>query len=230
MTERPLVQHFSDILCVWAYIANARLEHIAERYRDRISLEIRMCSAFPDARNKIASDWQTRGGLQAYAEHVRDVVNSFGHVKIHPDTWSVVTPASSTPVHMFLKAVEAADGQSTDITIPVAERRVHRVAWALRCAFFAEGRDISDWHVQRDIAGKAGLDPDLIEAALRSGEAAARLDRDMQLCHKLNIAGSPTFVMNDGRQILYGNVGAHLIEANVEELFRSPRKDEASWC
>jgi predicted DsbA family dithiol-disulfide isomerase len=230
MTERPVVQHFSDILCVWAYIANARLEHIAERYRDRISIDIRVCPVFPDAANKIAAEWRDRGGAKGYGEHVRNVVNSFGHVKIHPDAWSDVVPKSSTSVHMFMKAVEAVDDGSTDLTIPVADRRVHRVAWALRCAFFAEAKDISDWRVQREIAETAGLDPATIEASLRSGEAAMRLDRDMQLCQKLNIAGSPTFVMNDGRQVLYGNVGAHLIEANVDELFRAPRGDEASWC
>jgi predicted DsbA family dithiol-disulfide isomerase len=230
MMGRPVVQHFSDILCIWAYIANARLEHVADRYRDRISIDLRICSVFPDARNKIARSWRDRGGNNGYADHVRQVADGFGHVKVHRDTWSVVTPASSTSVHLFLKAVEAADSESADIAIPIADRPVHRVAWALRCAFFAEARDISDWRIQSQIAEEAGLDIGLVKASLESGEAAARLDRDIQLCQKLNVIGSPTFIMNEGRQILYGNVGAHLIQANIEELFRSPRTNEASWC
>ena len=44
------------------------------------------------------------------------------------------------------------------------------------------------------------------------------------------IAGSPTFLMNEGRQKLFGNVGYRLLEANVQELLRHPKEDEASWC
>ncbi len=36
--------------------------------------------------------------------------------------------------------------------------------------------------------------------------------------------------MNAGRQILYGNVGYRLIEANLNELLRAPNSDDASWC
>jgi hypothetical protein len=35
--------------------------------------------------------------------------------------------------------------------------------------------------------------------------------------------------MNDGRQKLFGNVGYRLLEANVQELLRTPA-GEASWC
>lgn len=230
MTDQPVVQHFSDVLCVWAYVAHARLEHIAKRYGNRIALDIRFCSVFPDARNKIAANWRDRGGAKAYAEHVRSIVNSFGHVEIHPDVWSVVQPATSTSAHLFLKAVEVVENDIGESSRPLRERLIHRAAWAFRCAFFKEAKDISNWSVQSDVAEKAGLDVKSIEKALGTGEAAARLDADMSLCKQLNILGSPTFAMNDGRQILYGNVGAHLIEANVEELFRVRHGEEASWC
>ena len=41
---------------------------------------------------------------------------------------------------------------------------------------------------------------------------------------------SPTFIMNEGRQKLFGNVGYRGLEANVGELLRSAPEDEASWC
>jgi hypothetical protein len=40
---------------------------------------------------------------------------------------------------------------------------------------------------------------------------------------------SPTFVFNDGRQRLNGNVGYRVIEANVRELLRAPEAGR-SWC
>jgi hypothetical protein len=46
----------------------------------------------------------------------------------------------------------------------------------------------------------------------------------------MGIEGSPSFVLNEGRQKLYGNIGFRLIEAKIQELLRSPRADEASWC
>ena len=46
----------------------------------------------------------------------------------------------------------------------------------------------------------------------------------------MRIEGSPSLVLNQGRQKLYGNVGFRIIEANILELLRQPRADDASWC
>ena len=47
---------------------------------------------------------------------------------------------------------------------------------------------------------------------------------------KMRIEGSPSLVLNEGRQKLYGNVGFRLIEANVQGLINAPAADDASWC
>jgi predicted DsbA family dithiol-disulfide isomerase len=75
-----------------------------------------------------------------------------------------------------------------------------------------------------------GADIDAIERCIHSGIAFARLATDYQDADRMRIEGSPSFVLNEGRQKLYGNVGFHLIEANIQELLRAPRTDEASWC
>ena len=46
----------------------------------------------------------------------------------------------------------------------------------------------------------------------------------------MRIEGSPSLVLNEGRQKLYGNVGFRVIEANIQELLREPRINDASWC
>ena len=46
----------------------------------------------------------------------------------------------------------------------------------------------------------------------------------------MNIQGSPSFVLNEGRQKLYGNVGYRILEANIHELLRAQPADQASWC
>ena len=46
---------------------------------------------------------------------------------------------------------------------------------------------------------------------------------------QIRLDGSPTYLLNQGRQKLYGNVGYKIIEANVEEVLRRPA-EAASWC
>jgi predicted DsbA family dithiol-disulfide isomerase len=81
-----------------------------------------------------------------------------------------------------------------------------------------------------EIAEAFGVDIAAIEQSIHSGIAFARLAADYQDAEKMRIEGSPSFVLNEGRQKLYGNIGFHLIEANIQELLRAPRTDEASWC
>ena len=102
--------------------------------------------------------------------------------------------------------------------------------WALRCAFFRDGRDIARWDVQCDLADALGVDIDAIEKRIHEGTAFAKLAGDYQDAEKMRIEGSPSFVLNDGRQKLYGNVGFRIIEANIQELLRSPAGGQASWC
>jgi predicted DsbA family dithiol-disulfide isomerase len=105
-----------------------------------------------------------------------------------------------------------------------------RAAWAMRYAFFASARDISDWNVHREIADELGLDYERIEDKIRSSEAVAQLAIDYSLSQTHGVEGSPTFIMNNGRQKLFGNVGYRLLEANVQELLRDPSESNASWC
>jgi hypothetical protein len=45
----------------------------------------------------------------------------------------------------------------------------------------------------------------------------------------MHIEGRPSFVLNEGRQKLYGNVGLRIIEENIQELLRVADGDQASW-
>jgi predicted DsbA family dithiol-disulfide isomerase len=105
-----------------------------------------------------------------------------------------------------------------------------QVMWSFRCAFFRDCRDISRWDIQCEIAEGLGADVNAIEECIHGGAAFARLAGDYQDADKMRIEGSPSFVLNEGRQKLYGNVGFHLMEANIQELLLAPRTDEASWC
>ncbi len=228
---KPVVHHYSDILCVWAYVSNIRFEKLMQKYAHQVNFEQHFCSVFPDTAGKIDAAWGKRGGFGAYGDHVQAVAGEFDHVEVSPDVWGVARPVSSTAPHMVLKAAELEDrAADPEGRVALIERAAYRLSWALRQAFFQHGRDIAIWEVQSDCARAVGLDPDALQGHLQSGAAAAELDRDIVAAQKAAITGSPTFYMNGGRQVLYGNVGYKLLEANVEELLRARGPDEASWC
>jgi len=226
----PTIYYFSDVLCVWAYVSQVRLDELVRTYDGQINIELRNCSVFPDAREKVATTWAKRGGYDGFSAHLQDVGGRFPHIEVHRDIWSVVRPRTSTGAHQFLKAVQLVEDAAGGVPESLLASSYYQASQRIRRAFFEEARDISNWRVQGEIAEALGLDFDAVTERIRSGEAVARLDADHKLADQLGVTGSPTLVMNDGRQKLFGNVGYHLIEANVQELLRQPDRDQASWC
>ena len=75
-----------------------------------------------------------------------------------------------------------------------------------------------------------GADDALAQRFIADGRAHALLDSDYKDAESLGVKGSPTMILNEGRQKLYGNIGYRIIEANIQELLRDPDPDQASWC
>lgn len=119
----------------------------------------------------------------------------------------------------MIKAVELADGKRAAVDFALAVRK----------AFFVEARDISDLTFLHELVKKQSLDGNRIEQAISGGMAVASLLGDYQQANKQGIKGSPSYVVDNGRQTLYGNVGYRVLHANIEELLKSPA-DEANWC
>jgi predicted DsbA family dithiol-disulfide isomerase len=223
------ITYFSDILCVWAYVSQARIDAVKETFGNAVRIEHRFCSVFGDTARKITSTWKDKGGYEGFNSHLRQVAERFPHIEVHPEIWSKTRPLTSASAHLFMKAVQW--NHESIVTGSQAGPSVFdQVMWAFRCALFRDCRDISRWDIQCEIARALGADIGAIEECIHSGIAFARLAADYQDADKMRIEGSPSFVLNEGRQKLYGNVGFHLMEANIQELFREPRTDEASWC
>ena len=217
--HRVQVQHFSDVLCVWAYVAQVRIDELVSTFGHEVRIDWHFIDVFGDCPGRLVQRWQDRGGLEAYGEHVKEVVARFDHVDVHDDVWRVDPPNSSTSCHVFLRAVGLLDDTST----------LPRVAWALRTAFFRDCIDVSSRVTQLGIAEELGLDRGAIEAHIASGRAHAGYSRDLRFAQEQQVKVSPTLVFNEGRQRLSGNVGYRVIEANVRELLSNPTQ-ESSWC
>ena len=224
------VSYYSDVLCVWAYVAERRIEKLVETFGDEISVDAHFCSVFPDAWGKIEERWGERGGFEGFGKHINEVALKFPHIEVHPRLWLDNRPRTSASAHQFIKAVEIIEREAGTRPAAYLERPSTRAASALRHAFFAEAKDISNWQIHTEVAASLGIDYALVEEKNHSSEAVAQLALDYDLSQKQGIAMSPTFIMNEGRQKLFGNVGYRVLEANVGELLRSAPEDEASWC
>jgi predicted DsbA family dithiol-disulfide isomerase len=224
------ITYFSDVLCVWAYVSQARIDAVKEKFRAAVRIENRFCSVFGDTARKITSSWKDRGGYEGFNAHLRQVAERFPHIEIHPDIWLKTRPLTSASAHLFMTAVQQWEHQSEVTGGQSAANIFDQVVWSFRCAFFRDCRDISRWDVQCEIAEELGVNVNAIEECIHGGAAFARLAGDYQDADKMRIEGSPSFVLNEGRQKLYGNVGFHVMEANIQELLLTPRTDEASWC
>lgn len=223
--DKITIQHFSDVLCVWAYVSQIRIDELKQKFGDRVQLEYHYVPVFGHAHQKLKAQWSERGGVAAYGRHVKEVVGRFEHCPVHPDIWVRDTPRSSLPAHLFLCAVKLLGDQATDAQGCTA---FERAAWAVRQSFFCKLVDVSQQPALMAIAEQLGLPWAQIERHLASGAAHALLSEDIAITRDQSVRASPTLLFNEGRQMLTGNVGYRVIEANVRELLRSPAG--SSWC
>lgn len=226
------VVHFSDLLCVWAYVGQANLYRLVHEFGDKVEIEIHFCSVFPDAQTKIESQWRGRGGFDGYGDHVKSIAARFDNVVVHDDVWRKVQPRSSASPHLFIKAVELleqdADPKSGEA--PFGDRLSIKAAKELRTAFFVDAQDIANWGAQRAISGKIGLNFDEVLNKIETGEAIAQLAADYELAQSLGVKGSPTYILNEGRQRLFGDISYGILAANINELLVNRRGDDGSLC
>jgi predicted DsbA family dithiol-disulfide isomerase len=227
------IDYFSDILCVWAYSGQIRLEALERTFGDQVLIRHRFIPLFADTRTKIAQSWKDRGGFAGFGRHTQEVCAQWEHTRLSPKVWTECRPASCTTAHVFLKAVALSLGVGDDKQAGDADdpRRLDRLVALTRTAFFEQGQDVSSLVVLLDLLGDTGVTAEAVRARIDSGEAYAALQRDAELAKSYGVLGSPTYVFNEGRQLLYGNVGYRIVEANLRELMSTHQVDgEPSWC
>jgi len=214
-----VIDYYTDMLCVWAWIAQPRLEELQRQWGNRIEVRHRYVDIFGDSHAKILQRWGQHDGFDRFSNHVTASAAPFEDTPVHATIWKKVRPRSSMPAHLLLKAIgimyEAARVQAMDLRI--------------RRAFFVDAQDISQLGLLLELAESQQLDANALRGVVMDGRAMAGLSGDQQCARELGIKGSPTWVLNEGRQILYGNVGYRILNANIEELLKRPAA-EASWC
>lgn len=232
--ESPIrIAYFSDALCVWAYIAQIRLDELKLHFGPALALDYHFVPVFGSTARRIGEGWKDKGGFAGFGEHVRQVCRDHPHVEVHPELWLRTTPASSAQTHLFIKAVQLLEEQGvipdTALTEFNGNTPLEEFVWRVRQAFFTEARDVSDFQELFAVAEDVYLPRAHLERLLGNGAAMAAICQDKELCERYHVEGSPTYILNEGRQKLYGNLGYRILEANVHEVIYRPQ-NQASWC
>jgi predicted DsbA family dithiol-disulfide isomerase len=232
--QPPLsISYFSDVLCEWAYAAQIKLDELQRTFGDQIRVEYRFLHLFGDVAARIETGWADKGGAAGYSQHVRQMAERFDHIDIHPEIWTRNVPPTSVSCHLFLKSIQLLEKQGEVSAAP--EQRFNgksvfeEAVWRCRLAFFRDLKDIADRKYQEAMASDLHLPIAAICGQIDSGAAYAALSADFDVKDRQLVEGSPTFVLNEGRQKLFGHVGYRIIEANINALLADPG-DRARWC
>lgn len=232
-TSRIRILYFSDILCVWAYLAQIRLDELMKNYSTSIDISYHFMPVFGSTHHRIGEGWKNKGSYPGFSSHTHEVCEAYPHIELHKDVWKINIPKTSATSHLFIKAVQVLINKSIvdNISNPDFEHRTlfEELIWQIRLAFFRDAKDVSDMKILYGIANSLALPVIEIQKVLEDGSALSELFRDVELKDEFGIEGSPTYILNEGRQKLYGNVGYRIIEANLQEILKQPNI-EASWC
>ena len=62
MSKQPLtIEYYTDVLCVWAWIAQRRIEELVARSGNQIQFVHRYIDLFGDSATRIQEQWAERG-------------------------------------------------------------------------------------------------------------------------------------------------------------------------
>jgi len=219
MSSPLVIDYYSDMLCVWAWIAQRRIDELNKCLGNKIDIRFHYLDVFGDAVTKIPTQWHDRGGYEGFSAHVIESASVYEDAHINEDIWTKTRPTSSATSHLVLKAIELSYSKGHSIEL----------ALKFRQAFFVDALDISNIDILFSLIEQAELDTLEVNKTIIDGSAMAALMGNYQQAKALGLKGSPTYIINNGRQILYGNVGYRVLLANIEELLKKPIS-EASWC
>ena len=107
-----VIDYYTDILCVWAWIAQPRLVELQRQWGDQVQVRHRYVDIFGDSHNKILQRWGEPDGFDKFSIHVTDSAAPFDDTPVHPDVWRKTRPRCSLQAHLFLKAGSRCQGSA----------------------------------------------------------------------------------------------------------------------
>jgi predicted DsbA family dithiol-disulfide isomerase len=224
MEPRLSFSYWSDPLCVWAFVAQERLDRIVAELGERLHVNYRVVVVFGSLPWRFERGPWAEAGPAGRRQLTRDIAAQHGHPEVDGAFMEGDCPATSWAPAAAIKAVcelerlgEAPDGAGA------------RYQKALRHSLFVDNRNVARRSVQLELCEAQDLSRAAVERRLDDGSALAQVWEDQNEKDRLRLQGSPTYVFDSGRAMLYGNVAYGVLHATVDELLRGLRP-EGSAC
>lgn len=213
MATRIPFEYWSDPLCIWAFVAQDKLDTLLAEHGHRLDVSYRIIPVFGSVPHRFAKGSWSEAGPEGRAASTRRVAHARGHAEVTGQVWVDDPPASSWASGMAAKAAFAMEAAGE-----AGEGAGAGYLLALRRAFFVDDRNIARRDVQLQLAEELELDRTAFVRRLDDGSALASLYEDHLERESLRLQGSPTFVFDGGRAQLYGNFDHAILDATVESL------------
>lgn len=195
-----IIEFYSSIECPFAYLAVHRLRQVLPEFSGRVQIVWR----------SLALEYINR---QVYPKPLREMeIDLIKQIDpgLPAQKWTALEwkwPATFWPA---MEALACAQDQGYDAAF--------EMSWRLRYAYYQEGRTISLRHEILDIAQPLAeiglLDMGRFQSDWDSGRfKGSVLDDSQSGWHEKKVAGSPTFIFRDGRQVSNPAIG----ELDIDE-------------
>jgi predicted DsbA family dithiol-disulfide isomerase len=212
------IEIYSDVVCPWCYLGQARLDAALASYDGEVTLRWRAFQLDPDTPHECQPVLDYIGRRLGGAERARQAV---AHVSglaaaegLHLD-FDRALIANTFDAHRLLWFAD----QPETVVFGAGPDTQQELADALHRAHFAEGRDIGSFETLVDIATELGLDPERVGQFLVSNEGTADVRAQIAHAHDVGITSVPTFVFA-GKYAVTGAQETATLRAVLDEVSR----------
>ena len=212
MPVRLKFSYWSDPLCIWALVAQQKLDRVLDELGGQVRVDYRVVPVFGSVPWRFAQGPWAKDGVDGRVHATKKIAEQGGRTDVSGECWRRAMPASSWAPAAAIKSVFALEDRGEEAG-PTYQR-------ALRERFFVGEANIALRRVQLEVAEELALPRAPIEQRLDDGSALAAVWEDHTEKERLRIQGSPTYVFDGGRAMLYGNFDYGILRSTVEELVR----------
>ncbi len=209
MAEPLQIQIVSDLVCPWCYVGKRRLERaLASRPELPVSVTWLPFQLSPDMPRE-GKDRQAHYAAIFGPERARTIMEGMRQTGAAEGLRFEAGPGARSPNTLLAHVLLYWAGERPDVD-------QNALAEKLFAAHHTHSEDLGDPAVLARIAGEVGMDPDQVEAGLRTGKDEDRVQALMAQARQAGVSGVPFFVFNGQ----YAVSGAQPPEALVEVLDR----------
>ena len=184
----------SDVVCPWCYLGKKRLEAALAASGEKAELRWRpyqLDATIPpeglDRKAYMEAKFGKGDRLKQAHDHLREKGAELG---LAYDFDAIKRAPNTLDAHRVIRWALEAGVQDTVVT-------------RLFALYFEEGRDISDRDLLATVCGEAGLDANVVRAALDTDQDAEAVRQEIVQAQKIGVTGVPFFIFA-GRLALPG--------------------------